>query len=691
MNTGTGPIRPRLPRASLKQGLGGGCVLALLTVLLLWAPSAAGVERISIAIGSISHSGFHLDNVTLEVDLGPSGGTPSGHLRVEALRHAGVRVGPLVVHCGSVAISRAEVGCQQASLSLEAAGYPGLELAGDVRIDRRDRSLRADLRGEVGNQPAVLRVDWAQGSGQAEVALPDIPLESLAGFLPLPDWSLQGSASLDATVDLDATNTVTGNAALTLNDVTIASADGRVATEGLGATALIRLRGDSARQRGTLSLRASEGLAYVDPVLMDLQAHPADIVASALHRDDSTWLERLHVLQSGLLQARGTARLDWHETQPLQRMDLRVDDLALPAGFDTYLQPFLIGTALDRISLSGTASGELSVRSGRPQAAHLGLDRIAVEDGGERFGVSDLTGVVHWARNGDAPPSRLRWQEASVYRLDLGASDLAFDLAGDGLRLRRPLTIPVADGRLQVDRLEATDMGRESFQAILEGRIEPISLGALSRALDWPELQGTIAGRIPRVTYRDRRLTLDGALEADVFDGQMSVPRLLINDPLGRFPQMQTDIVLRGLDLEQLTGAFTFGRITGRLDGDILGLELLDWEPVAFDAHLYSTPDATEARRISQRAVENIADLGGDGSALVSTQFLRLFDQFRYRQLGIRCRLRDGVCRMSGVAPSEGGGYYLVRGAGLPQVDVIGFNDTVDWPTLLEQLRLVTE
>lgn len=679
------------PRASLRRGLGGGGLLALLTVLLLWAPSAAGIERVSIAIGSISHSGFHLDNVTLEVDLGPSGGTPSGRLRVEALRYTGERIGPLVVHCGSVAISRAEVGCQQASLSLEAAGYPGLELAGDVRLNRRERSLRADLRGEVGDHLAVLRVHWARGAGQAEVALPHIPLESLADLLPLPDWSLQGRASLNATVDLDAANTLTGSAALTLDDVTVASDDGRVATEDLSATALIRLRGDSGQQRGTLSLRASDGLAYVDPVLMDLRAHPADIVASALHRDRSTWLERLHVLQPGLLQARGTARMDWHESQPLQRMDLRVDDLALPTGFDTYLQPFLIGTALDRTSLSGTASGELSVRGGRPQAAHLRLDRIAVDDGGERFGLSDLTGVVHWARDGGAPPSRLRWQKASVYRLALGASDLAFDLVGDGLRLRRPLTIPVADGRLQLDRLEATNMGEESFQAILEGRIEPISLGALSQALDWPELQGTIAGRIPRVTYRDRRLTLDGALEADIFDGQMTVPRLLVNDPVGRFPQMQTDILLRGLDQEQLTGAFTFGRITGRLDGDIRGLELLDWEPVAFDTHLYSTPGGTEARRISQRAVENIADLGGGGSALISTQFLRLFDQFRYRQLGIRCRLREEVCRMSGVAPTEGGGYYLVRGAGLPRVDVIGFNDTVDWPTLLEQLRLVTE
>jgi hypothetical protein len=46
---------------------------------------------------------------------------------------------------------------------------------------------------------------------------------------------------------------------------------------------------------------------------------------------------------------------------------------------------------------------------------------------------------------------------------------------------------------------------------------------------------------------------------------------------------------------------------------------------------------------------------------------------------------------MSGVAPAPSGGYYLVKGKGLPRIDVIGNARRVDWPRLVQQLIAVTE
>jgi hypothetical protein len=64
---------------------------------------------------------------------------------------------------------------------------------------------------------------------------------------------------------------------------------------------------------------------------------------------------------------------------------------------------------------------------------------------------------------------------------------------------------------------------------------------------------------------------------------------------------------------------------------------------------------------------------------------MRFFDEFRYDQIGISCQLRDGVCLMSGIEPTSTG-YYLVRGRGLPRIDIIGNAGRVDWRDLVARI-----
>ena len=91
----------------------------------------------------------------------------------------------------------------------------------------------------------------------------------------------------------------------------------------------------------------------------------------------------------------------------------------------------------------------------------------------------------------------------------------------------------------------------------------------------------------------------------------------------------------------------------------------------------------------SQRAVTSISSLGGGGgsvSAALQSGFLRFFKTFHYDRLGLSCQLRNDVCLMSGLEPTETG-YYIVKGGGLPRIDIIGNAGRVDWPTLLAQIQ----
>jgi len=74
----------------------------------------------------------------------------------------------------------------------------------------------------------------------------------------------------------------------------------------------------------------------------------------------------------------------------------------------------------------------------------------------------------------------------------------------------------------------------------------------------------------------------------------------------------------------------------------------------------------------------------------IQGRLIALFDDFGYRKIGLRCRLINEVCTMSGLH-SAGSGFTIIQGSGLPRLDVVGFNHEVDWPTLVERLTQIAD
>jgi hypothetical protein len=91
--------------------------------------------------------------------------------------------------------------------------------------------------------------------------------------------------------------------------------------------------------------------------------------------------------------------------------------------------------------------------------------------------------------------------------------------------------------------------------------------------------------------------------------------------------------------------------------------------------------------RISQRAVNNLAKVGGGGVAAgLQGAVLKLFKTFGYKRIGLNCALQGSVCQMSGLE-TDNDGYTIVEGSGLPHLHVVGHQTQVDWPTLVRRLR----
>jgi hypothetical protein len=406
-----------------------------------------------------------------------------------------------------------------------------------------------------------------------------------------------------------------------------------------------------------------------------------------------------------VLQAHGAATLDFAGESFLPEARVKVTALELATALPAYVQPFLIDSAFKDLEGVGRVTGEIEIAAGLPKRAVLDLVDATLDSSNGALFVGGLNGRLNWFDDASRSElagsiddalfqSRLAWDSASLWGIEFGAAAIPFSTTGRHFRLLEPLLLPVFDGGLAIETLRVRHAGTEQMYVRFDATVRPISVAPLARAFGWPEFEGKLAGSIPDLQWAQGVVTLGGNLEATVFDGSVVVRDLQLRDPLGKFPRLFASVDVKNLDLALVTSTFSFGMITGRLSGEIKDLETFAWMPESFDARFYTPPGDRSRHRISQRAVQNLSSIGGGtgGSVASALQggFLKFFDDFGYDRLGLSCRLANDVCTMGGIQPAATG-FYIVKGSGLPRIDVIGNQSRVAWSRLVRQLARITE
>ncbi len=387
---------------------------------------------------------------------------------------------------------------------------------------------------------------------------------------------------------------------------------------------------------------------------------------------------------------RGTASAGFSPDGALTRLQADARSTDLTALLQRYLSGPLGTAGLGDLQAQGGLRASVQWSGGRLRQASAVLDDVRLQDGQGRFRFDGLRGDVRFSADA-AVDSTLYWRSSQVYGLALGESHLPIRSAQGELALQGDVPVPLAGGTLTFQDMRVrppTDGAGLQIGFGLD--MQQIDIGQLAAAAGLPAFTGQLTGHIPQAQYADERLEFDGGLAIDVFGGSAQVAALAMERPFGVAPSLSADIAFNDLDLMAMTGVFDFGSISGKLDGEIAGLRLLDWSPVAFDADLRTDPSHRIKQRISQRAVQNISSVG-DASFVTSLQsrLIGLFDAFGYARIGIGCRLENEVCRMRGIGDntgSAGSGFTIVQGSGLPRLRVVGYNRRAHWPTLVERL-----
>ena len=462
----------------------------------------------------------------------------------------------------------------------------------------------------------------------------------------------------------------------------------------------------------SLSIDAHQGEIFQNDIYIVLNGNERIRTQFNYQSSNSINFSRFELSSKGFFTFKSQGKVLLHDVLKLHQLNAQIDIKNLSGFNQAYLNNILSGTDYEELQIEGGVSVNADKKNNTIEVTTRFKNFSMAFD--ETISLLELNGKIHWnnvdkshkQKSSPVAESQLSWQELTLNHLPLGASQFNFITHNDFLKLTRETDIPIFDGALHINSLEVSQIfpqtnpqansqisqqaahnKSEGFTLTVDGMIKPVSMSLLSSYFDWPLLDGTLSAVIPSTTYNEKHLTIGGALMLHLFDGVIIIKDLQIDEPLKDYAQLFANIDLNNLNLKSLTKTYNFGEIEGRVEGKLTGLELSAWEPVAFDAYIRTPKNDKSSHRISQRAIDNLSSLGG-ASGLLSRSFLSFFETFRYDKIGLSCKLKNNICHMSGIE-AKGNSYYIVKGGGIPRIDVMGFQRQVNWQVLTSRLKAI--
>jgi len=356
----------------------------------------------------------------------------------------------------------------------------------------------------------------------------------------------------------------------------------------------------------------------------------------------------------------------------------------LASFHDKLIVSYLEILGINDLEIMGQLNGKLKLENGKVTAINAQLNEVFMELESKKISAENLTADINWQDTDLFQTSKISWDSMLLAGMPINQSQLQFNSASEQLHLQKGTVIPIFDGSIIIHELLLEDVFQKEINIIFDGEVKPISLALITEKMGWPAMNGVISGSIPGMKKIGHRITFDGSLDIKVFDGNMQIEHLSMERLFGIAPVVAADIYFDKLNLKQITSTFDFGEITGLIDGYVKELRVTNWKADRLDAYIHTVKMKKIKQTISQQAIDNISSIGGIQGAL-SRSFLRFFNAFKYKRIGIGCKLRNSICEMSGI-DSTGDSYTLIEGKSIPSINIVGVRKYIDWEVLLNRL-----
>lgn len=654
--------------------------IAIILYGLAW--NACAVDNVHLTIDSIENNYFRADKVTIDIQWHDADRLSLQLTAGSATSRYFERLSSININCVNATYENSTVHCSNGVVSFQYR-------------DQKSAKIKLAFDYSAGQQ-------W-----QINLAGLDIDLPVFSALVQNVHHALQGyqitGGRLHGRIEISGENSRLNEVKLDSN-VTGLSIEGETILQDVAAKIDLDLANDRGTWKTKTSLLISEGAMYIVPgvnILGDkpgfyIEAGNKPLSIELAGRWDTNnnilYLDGLDYIHPDILDLQASAEIDIADTITLPVFSIRTNISDIAKTFPVYIQPLLLKTNFSNLETAGGLALELNYQHGQLERLELDFGDIYLDDNNNRFSLADLAGNLSIHSDDTPVQSFLRWDGMSFHRLDFGAGAVLFESVASKVNVLHWNNVDVLDGKLEINKFNMENIGTPEFQMTLDANLTPISMKAFTQAMQWPLMSGTLSGTFKGLRYSNNNLHFNGDIDIHLFDGDVVLRNLLINNIFSEYSRLTANIDVKDLDLQRLTDTFTFGKIEGTLNGHVNDLVLENWQPVHFDAAFQTPMDDDKPHRISQKALNNLSSLGGGLSGTMSRGLTRFFQEYSYGQIGLGCRLNSGVCELSGVQDT-GKGFYLLTQGGLlpPWVEIKGTGRSIQWTHLVDGLKQIIQ
>ena len=270
---------------------------------------------------------------------------------------------------------------------------------------------------------------------------------------------------------------------------------------------------------------------------------------------------------------------------------------------------------------------------------------------------------------------------------------LSFDAGPNLLSVNSPTLLEVPGGKIRVGPVVIKGLTGTSPSVHTSLFIDSVKIAPLLAGIWTHPVLGTISGKLDPIGFERGNLKSAGEITAKVFDGDVIFSDMGASGLFTGTPVFRLNARWRNVSFSELTAGTSFGKIEGVLNGYARDLEISHGQPQKFDLLLGTEKKDGVPQRISVRAVDNIAQIGGGQSPFIGIAglFSSLFKEFPYKKIGVHATLENDIFKMSGTI-REGGKEYFVKRGLFSGVDVLNQNpdNRVSFKDMVKRIKRVT-
>jgi len=568
---------------------------------------------------------------------------------------------------------------------------------------RLNSSLLKNIRASMEAADGRLRTVEIQGKETGLAALA-ISLDVLPS-----GWRLAGEDAVQVRVRVDEGKGVAVTSELSLQEMSFQDSNEHFVGENLSLKATVKGQTDPSHQVITadIALDANGGEALYDRFYVNMEKHPlSSRCAARYHREGREFqVSHLAIELKDMLTCQLNGRV--FEKGPAWRLDLTAHVPGTPFTplFGLFaVEPFQAekpvlrtlqaeGTISATVNLTGTSSAWAAKGS-----VQWNDGAIASEAGGIFLKGIDLN-LPLWVRSHDTDgPVTALDGKLSIGSLSLPfipeQTVLSFPLKAqpNTLAVASPTLVKIPGGTVRVGRVAIRGRPGSLPSVHTDLAMNRVEVAPLLIHF-WPRpIQGTLAGILNPVRVEGGTLTSSGSLTARMFGGEVILSDPGISGLFTGAPVFSLNARWKDLHLSELTEDTSFGKIEGVVNGYAKDLEIAQGQVQKCDLLVETVRKEGVPQRISVKAVDNIAQIGGGQSPFmgVAGMFASVFKEFPYEKIGVHATLENDVFRINGTI-REGDTEYLVKRGLLSGVNVVNQNpdNQVSFKDMIKRIKRI--